>query len=78
MAASQKLPEVAWSSDSVLASTVANLGGLGVAANLLPPWFDIDTPDDFRHLVSVADQILGNVARNIKHFLRGYGVRKED
>ena len=38
---------VAWGSSRVLADTVARLGEGGGRLALLPPWYDVDTPDDW-------------------------------
>jgi len=39
-----------WSHHAVLAETLSKLGALKIAYDLLPAWFDIDTPDDLRIL----------------------------
>ena len=39
---------IAWGTSGVLAQTVARLEGWRLA--LLPPWYDVDTPDDWRML----------------------------
>jgi rSAM/selenodomain-associated transferase 1 len=38
---------VAWSTSRVLADTVARLGDSDCRLALLPPWYDVDTPDDW-------------------------------
>jgi uncharacterized protein len=42
--------DVAWSTASVLATTLMRVKELGLRAHLLPPWFDVDTADDLRRL----------------------------
>jgi rSAM/selenodomain-associated transferase 1 len=47
---------IAWSSGSVLSSTIQKLSKLGLKPPLLPLWFDIDTPEDLRYLESVSNR----------------------
>ena len=49
---------MSWSQSLVLAQTLERLAALRVDFHLLPSWFDIDTPDDLRHLQSVLDSAL--------------------
>lgn len=42
--------DVAWSTPAVLPTTLARLAGRSHA--LLPEWYDVDTPDDLRHLAA--------------------------
>jgi uncharacterized protein len=41
---------IAWSSSRVLAVTLEKLAGAGIAVHQLPPWRDVDTPEDLRDL----------------------------
>jgi rSAM/selenodomain-associated transferase 1 len=41
---------VAWSTSSVLPTTLARAKELGLRSHLLPPWFDVDTEGDLRRL----------------------------
>ena len=41
---------VAWSTPSVLPTTLARVKELGLRSHLLPPWFDVDTEDDLARL----------------------------
>lgn len=41
---------IAWSTDRVLAQTLALAQTLGLTTELLPPWYDIDTVADLRRL----------------------------
>ena len=54
----QPLPQlfdgVAWSTSSVLPTTLARARELGVRPHLLPPWFDVDTERD---LIRLRDQM---------------------
>jgi rSAM/selenodomain-associated transferase 1 len=47
--------EVSWSHDGVLTQTRAKLDRLKIAYELLPSWFDVDTPDDVRALRAALD-----------------------
>ena len=42
--------DVAWSTSSVLAETLRRAGAKGLTIACLPPWFDVDTPDDLERL----------------------------
>jgi rSAM/selenodomain-associated transferase 1 len=42
--------DVPWSTDQVLATTVARAEALGLRLRRLPCWFDVDTPTDLRRL----------------------------
>jgi rSAM/selenodomain-associated transferase 1 len=42
--------EVAWSTSSVLATTLVRVKELGLRSYLLPSWFDVDTEDDLTRL----------------------------
>jgi glycosyltransferase A (GT-A) superfamily protein (DUF2064 family) len=44
-----------WSHDAVLTQTLVKLDGLKIAHELLPGWFDVDTPDDVRALRTALD-----------------------
>jgi len=48
---------VSWSTDQVLAQTIAQLSDPGWRLALLPPWYDVDTPADWNllcgHLVAL-------------------------
>jgi uncharacterized protein len=58
----QPTPEIfqsmTWSHSQVLAQTLDKLAVLQIDYHLLPPWFDIDTPDDLRYLESILDAAL--------------------
>jgi hypothetical protein len=42
--------DIDWGSSRVLAQTVARLSDGGWRVTLLPPWYDVDTPDDWAML----------------------------
>ena len=42
--------DVAWSSAEVLAQTTENARAHGYSVGFLPPWYDIDTPEDLERL----------------------------
>lgn len=59
-----------WSHSEVLAQTLARLAALKIEYHLLPIWFDIDTPDDLRHLRSALDPSLEKAMPNTLALLR--------
>lgn len=54
------LPEIfadmTWSHNRVFAQSLARLRELRVATRTLPPWFDIDTPDDLKNFADFLDE----------------------
>jgi rSAM/selenodomain-associated transferase 1 len=44
------LTGIPWSTSRVLQETVASVSGLGCSLALMPPWYDVDTPDDWELL----------------------------
>ena len=42
---------IAWSTEVVLAETLAKAAALILSVSLTPPWYDLDTPDDLHRLV---------------------------
>ena len=42
---------IAWSTEAVLAQTLAKAAALTLSVSLTPPWYDLDTPDDLHRLV---------------------------
>ena len=48
--------EMTWSHDRVFAQSLTRLDELGVATNILPPWFDIDTADDLKNFGHFLDE----------------------
>ncbi|MBI2986519.1 MAG: TIGR04282 family arsenosugar biosynthesis glycosyltransferase [Deltaproteobacteria bacterium] len=64
--------DMPWGSGLVLFKTVQRLGSLGVIPYFLPPWFDIDKPEDLRYLASLADQFLSHSQNNTFAFLRNW------
>jgi rSAM/selenodomain-associated transferase 1 len=49
--------EMSWSHDAVLRQTLARLDRLKIAYDLLPSWFDVDTPEDVRALRAALDGV---------------------
>ena len=41
---------IPWSTEQVLRQTLQRADGAGLTTACLPPWFDVDTPDDLRRL----------------------------
>ncbi len=65
-----------WSHSEVLTETRNKLASLKVDYHLLPPWFDIDTADDLRHLESVLDNALKKAMPNTLLLLQRLGLKK--
>jgi glycosyltransferase A (GT-A) superfamily protein (DUF2064 family) len=55
---------MSWSHSEVLTQTLARLTAAKIAYHVLPSWFDIDTPDDLRHLSSMLDPTLEKAMPN--------------
>jgi uncharacterized protein len=76
----QPTPEIfegmSWSHSLVLAQTIERLAASRVDFHLLPSWFDIDTPDDLRHLQSALDSTLENTMPKTAALLQRLGLRK--
>ncbi|HXV80010.1 MAG TPA: TIGR04282 family arsenosugar biosynthesis glycosyltransferase [Candidatus Binatia bacterium] len=66
----QIFQNMSWSHSKVLAQTLARLSALKIDYHLLPNWFDIDTPDDLRHLRSALDPALEKAMPNTLALLR--------
>jgi rSAM/selenodomain-associated transferase 1 len=77
----QPTPEVfqsmTWSHGQVLAQTRDKLIRMKIDYHLLPPWFDIDTPDDLRYLQSVLDTLLEKRMPNTLTLLRCLGLKND-
>lgn len=59
---------VAWSGPDVLAQTVRRLADAGLRLALLPPWYDVDTLDDWRLLRGhLAAMRLAGSEPNLRH-----------
>ena len=67
---------MSWSHSEVLMETQSKLASLKVDYHLLPPWFDIDTADDLRHLESVLDNALRKAMPNTLLLLQRVGLKK--
>jgi uncharacterized protein len=76
----QPTPEMfhgmSWSHSEVLTETQNKLASLKVDYHLLPPWFDIDTAEDLRHLESVSDNALKKAMPNTLLLLQRLGLKK--
>jgi uncharacterized protein len=76
----QPVPQIfqgmSWSHSAVLAQTRDKLASLKIDYHLLPSWFDIDTPDDLRHLRSVLDSPLEKALPNTLPLLRRLELKK--
>jgi uncharacterized protein len=67
---------MSWSHSEVLTETQNKLASQKVDYHLLPPWFDIDTADDLRHLESVSDNALKKAMPNTLLVLQRLGLKK--
>jgi rSAM/selenodomain-associated transferase 1 len=64
---------MAWSHNQVLAQTMKRLAKLGVAAELLPTWFDLDTMEDLAYLQSLSEPATRNAVQRTLSYLEGLG-----
>ena len=62
-----------WSHNQVLAQTMERLARLGIAAELLPTWFDLDTVEDLAYLQSLSEPATRNAVRRTLSYLQGIG-----
>jgi rSAM/selenodomain-associated transferase 1 len=66
-----------WSHDRVMAQSVARLRKLGVATSTLPPWFDIDTPDDLKNFAANFSEPQKASMKNTLPLLRRWTVARQ-
>ena len=52
-----------WSHSQVLAQTMERFAAIAIKPELLPAWFDLDTVDDLRELLSSSDVTIRNAMR---------------
>lgn len=60
---------IPWSTDGVLAATLRRAESAGLTAARLPPWHDVDTPDDLRRLEASLAGVEGPCAPRTRRFL---------
>jgi uncharacterized protein len=72
----QIFQSMSWSHSQVLAQTRDRLTRLQIDYHLLPPWFDIDTPDDLRYLESILDAVLEKRMPNTLPLLRRLDLKQ--
>jgi rSAM/selenodomain-associated transferase 1 len=72
----QIFQSMSWSHSQVLAQTRDKLTRLQIDYRLLPPWFDIDTPDDLRYLESILDAVLEKRMPNTLPLLRRLDLKQ--
>ena len=58
---------VAWSTPQVLEQTVQRLNQLGLEMACLEPWYDVDTVDDLRFLVSHLRLLMASGSPDLPH-----------
>lgn len=67
--------EIAWSTSEVLAQTIALIDKFGLSLSLLPPWYDVDTMDDWNFLAAhIRGLIRAGSEINLEHVCRVLGV----
>ncbi len=49
--------DIAWSTDAVMAQTLARASALGLSVFQTPPWYDLDTPADLRRLAQALEAV---------------------
>lgn len=69
----QIFENMSWSHGKVLAQTRERLAGLGIAAELLPTWFDLDTVEDLAYLQSLSEPAIRNAVQRTLSYLQGLG-----
>jgi len=60
-----------WSTDRVLAQTLARAETLGLSAALLPPWYDVDTAPDLDRLRAEIEALPPDAVPHTRRFLDG-------
>ena len=60
---------MAWSTSQVLPETIRRADAKGLRVACLPPWYDIDTPDDLARLRMALAASDGDVPRHTRKFL---------
>lgn len=58
-----------WSTDQVLRQTLERAADLGLHVSLLPPWYDVDTPDDLLRLQADLRRLDGESLANTRAIL---------
>jgi glycosyltransferase A (GT-A) superfamily protein (DUF2064 family) len=59
---------MAWSTDVVVPETVRRATAKGLQVAWLPPWFDVDTPEDLEHLQSTLKYTPGKAPWHTRQF----------
>ncbi len=65
---------IAWSTPQVFAQTIAAADRIGLEVVRLPPWYDIDTPEDLTRLAADLQGLPAQVAPFTREWLRENGV----
>ncbi len=60
--------DMPWSTAQVVPETFRRAEGKGLTVATLPPWFDIDTPEDLEHLKTSLAGTAVNAARHTRRF----------
>jgi rSAM/selenodomain-associated transferase 1 len=70
--------DIPWSTDRVLRETRRRADRAGLTTGCLPPWFDVDTPDDLRRLEAALAQSPGSAPRTARFLARVASSRASD
>ncbi len=73
----QIFQRMSWSHSNVLDETIKKLASLGICPKILSTWFDIDTLDDLRYLLSISDPSLENSMKNTFEALWQFGCKEK-
>lgn len=62
--------DMPWSTSAVLSETVRRAQAQGLRVAWLPPWFDVDTPEDLARLRTMLSETSGEEPRYTRQFFR--------
>ena len=61
--------DIDWSTDRVLAQTLARAETLGLSVALLPPWYDVDTASDLERLRAEIETLPPGAVPHTRRFM---------
>jgi len=62
--------DMAWSTARILPETIRRAEAKGLTVACVPPWFDVDTPEDLERLKASLGSVEEPLARHTRHFFR--------